>query len=402
VSPRFLRTLIHPDRRASVVNVRFFADGTRLFAAGYPSGLVQVFDTATGKEVRQIATPPGLRGTFDFAVATPDLRTLYVSVERRKAVASEKDGRKQQRLEYHGELLAWDIGSGKELPSLPPSAPGRGVPAVFMSPAGDKLVTVERFVAPNAAGLTDETVLWDLPTRTATVLGSAYRTAFSPDGRRLAVAQYAGGKQTSRLVVWDVATSRVVLDLKPTAAGRTFSGPAFSPDGKTLAIQDSPGRNDWPTTLRLYDVETRTERASFDSSGNHPFMYPTFSPDGRRLALTDFGGNLTVWDAAARKIEHRTPVPGLATGVRMAFSPDGTRLAVPTRPKFREGDLGRDPDPADLPQPRVLLFDLAGGGDPEGVVCPHGYGGGPVFSPDGKTLAVGGTGGVHLFDLSRK
>ena len=64
------------------------------------------------------------------------------------------------------------------------------------------------------------------------------------------------------------------------------------------------------------------------------------------------------------------------------------------------------PDPLDLPQPRVFLFDLTGAAaEPEVEICPRGFqlgptGGGLAFSPDGRTLAVGGTGAVHLFDMT--
>jgi hypothetical protein len=49
----------------------------------------------------------------------------------------------------------------------------------------------------------------------------------------------------------------------------------------------------------------------------------------------------------------------------------------------------------------VFLFDLtAPGADPDVLICPHGYLGGLAVSPDGRTLAVGGFGAVHLFDLT--
>ena len=41
-------------------------------------------------------------------------------------------------------------------------------------------------------------------------------------------------------------------------------------------------------------------------------------------------------------------------------------------------------------------------GEPEEIVCPHGWNGGLAFSRDDKMLAVGGAGAVHLFDVSKK
>jgi hypothetical protein len=54
-------------------------------------------------------------------------------------------------------------------------------------------------------------------------------------------------------------------------------------------------------------------------------------------------------------------------------------------------------------QPRVLVFDVVSkSAEPELIVCPHGLPGGLAFAPDGKTLAVGGAGAVHLFDMTDK
>ena len=67
-------------------------------------------------------------------------------------------------------------------------------------------------------------------------------------------------------------------------------------------------------------------------------------------------------------------------------------------------DRGRDhwgTAPEDLPQPRVSLIDLLGRRAPRVLVAPHGYPGAVTFSPDGKTLAFGGGGAVHLFDLRK-
>jgi WD40 repeat protein len=399
VSERFLRTLVHPDRKANVTDVRFFAGGTRLFVAGYPSGVVQVFDTVTGKEFRRIESPPGYRGSANYALPTPEFRTLFVPVERRKVTVFEKDGQRQQRVDYNGELLAWDLANGKALPSLATSAPGRGVVMAYLSPGGNKLVTVERPGYNRGESFADESVLWDMTTRTATSLGKGYSmAAFTRDGRRLAITLFANQAESSKLFVKDLESGRTLFTKEAHSKGRGFSWPAFSPDNRTLAVQDGAGRIDQPATLRLYDMETGNELAAFDSAGKYPFLEMKFSPDGRRLAAADYNGGLTVWDLAARKVERTMVLPGGAR--ELSFSPGGERLAVLTQPKWERADYSDTPDPADLPQPRVLVFDLARGGEPETLMCPHGYAGGLAFSPDGKTLAAGGAGGVHLFDLS--
>ena len=83
-----------------------------------------------------------------------------------------------------------------------------------------------------------------------------------------------------------------------------------------------------------------------------------------------------------------------------AFSKDGRRLAVLVQDEIRVSP-GDKVGPLDRPQPRVYLFDLTKPkSPPEEIVCPHGNMGRLAFSADGKTLAFGSTGAVHLFDVS--
>jgi hypothetical protein len=50
----------------------------------------------------------------------------------------------------------------------------------------------------------------------------------------------------------------------------------------------------------------------------------------------------------------------------------------------------------------VLLFDLSSNVEPEVVVAPHGVLGWCAFSPNGRTLALGGSGCIWLFDMTSK
>jgi WD40 repeat protein len=241
-----------------------------------------------------------------------------------------------------------------------------------------------------------KTVLWDTRTATARPLGDGYATvAFTPDSRRFVLATSGSGV----LKLFDAEGT----ELADFAAdkGEVFGRPVVSPNGKRLAAYQGKDRIDQPCVLRVCDLSTLKGVAAFQPGGDVPFVTYTISPDSRRLAATDYKGGVHVWDIATGRPVQTKSFGGDLRVSKVVFAPDGRRLAVLGQPKWNPKEFGNEPDPRDLPQPRVSLFDLAApAAEPEVVVCPHGYTGGLAFSPDGRTLAVGGTGAVHLFEMT--
>jgi WD40 repeat protein len=270
----------------------------------------------------------------------------------------------------------------------------------YLSPDGGRLVTVERagyqVGEQESPGLVR---LIDPKTGRAWKLVEGYgEPAFSPDGKRVYLARDPGDKEPAALEVFDSEGKKLAtLD---TLKGRSFAWPTVSRDGKHLAVLAAKDYSTaTPAAIRLYDLATNTLAGEFPSGGSFSMTRPAFSPDGRLLACADYGGGVQVWDVPGRKLIRKQTLRGMEAGMWLAFSRDGRKLAVPARVKS-DLDLPGDPDPLDLPQPRVFLFDLAKGGEPEEIVCPHGWPGGVAFSADGKVLAVGGAGAVHLFDVA--
>jgi WD40 repeat protein len=400
VSPRLVRSLVHPDRKASISLLKFSDDGRRLAVAGYPSGVLQVWDPAAGKELSRVETPPGYRGTDNYVVLTADWKTAFVPIQGRKVVRSEKDGEKRVAIDFAGEVQVWDVDAGKPRPSIK-LAPNRGASEVAVSPDGTRLITIEaRSYDPKGAKFVPHTVVYrDLTGDGPPVeLDDGFSAvAFDSLGRTFALAIPDREVGQGQLALYDARTGKQTAILAEKSKDGFFR-PVFSPDGRRVAVVfGTAGKTS--ARVRVWDVASGKEVAECVPAEPATWLQHAFSPDGRFVTANTDKGVGYVWDAAIGKVvlTHRFGEKGFTRSV--AVSPDGRRAAAVGRPVLSGGEYGRDPDPADLPQPHVVLYDLTTGKVVDTLVCPHGIPGRAAFSPDGKTLAVGGYGAVHLFGV---
>ncbi|MDX3638631.1 hypothetical protein [Streptomyces sp. MB09-02B] len=294
------------------------------------------------------------------------------------------------------------------------------VDATALSPDGDALAT--------ATLADDGAYRFELrDTRTGTVrahatlgpmpsasLDQAPLLAFSQDGRTLAVADTASARGSLRLrfTVWDVAAHRIRTVLETSGAvDRPALALALGPGGRSLlAVRAGDGyaTEVWDTGTRrpskvlrglAGEVLALRPDGGLLVSSDDQYAEPgtgkitgvalangrdvtalAFSPDGTRLAVGDSTGHVTLWDGALR---HRT---GALTGTSdaaplsapeavgaLAFSSDGATLAVGgTEGTLRLWDTaGQQPLGSDLPTPGDEIRSLA-------------------FAADGGTLHAGG------------
>ena len=185
---------------------------------------------------------------------------------------------------------------------------------------------------------------------------------WSPDGSRL-VASRGGTTLPYRIVLLDPAGNELD-DLGIGSAG------TWSPDGSRLA---------WLGEGGLVVTDESLESTTFDLGGLSNGA-PFWSPDGSRLALVaaddpgiiDPPVSLYVVPVGGGEPERLTE-PGTLNGV--TWGPDGTVLG------FSIVDVsGEDPT-------RAFVIP-AGGGDPEAVLGGNAVLTPPIWSPDGRRLAV--------------
>jgi WD40 repeat protein len=155
-------------------------------------------------------------------------------------------------------------------------------------------------------------------------VGKAFAVAISPDGAVVAAGGWTGPTGGPKAVyLFDRATGALVRRIE--GLPNVVFHLAFSPDGARLAAVLGGG-----TGLRVYAKQTGwAEEARDGDYGDHS-LGADFAPDGR-LATTEFEGKVRLY--AGPLIGDIRPTvtiaaPGGPRPWRIAFSPDGTRLAV--------------------------------------------------------------------------
>jgi WD40 repeat protein len=141
----------------------------------------------------------------------------------------------------------------------------------------------------------------------------------------------------------------------------------FSPDGRYLATADVPGR-----VLKVWDIDRRA--VALEEPGPINDLAATFSPDSRWIAVGHQDSEVLIYDLATGQPSRRWRLPAPAHDV--AFRGDGAQIAIPYGAekgwfcRILEVETGRIVRSFPLPQPGLT----------PGVSV--------AWSPDGSTLAI--------------
>jgi WD40 repeat protein len=411
VSPRLKQELIHPNRTSTLGGLSFSQDGKRLVAGDFPGGAVVVWDVATGKQLNLIETGHGRRFISEYFFVSPDWKTVYVSQYKSKAQALDQEGKRLWRWQFDGDVRAWDVNTG-QLAKKYKHDPPRSVSQMRLFEDGSKFLTIEALPGTYEAGPKGAISMWDVPTgRHRSLPDHLSRSALnSPDGSVLAVTEIDEDRYVRALKLLDLTTWREKWSTPIKDQGALLDLRAFSPDGRLIVAEyevfgKARRRDTRELGCRWYDAASGQQVASF--VGKDGFYGSCFSPDGQTLAAATGWlaetAQLFLFSVAEKKLMRTIALAAkknreLAVTIGPVFSPDGRWLAVGTQmvPDVRGAEL----DPRDVPQARIHLIDVAAGEIRETLVAPQGLVRSMCFSPDGRTLATGGLGRVLLWNLS--
>ena len=307
-----------------IKTISFSHDGTLIAGAGGWDGLIRLWDVSTGQKihtlshkgaVHSIAFSPTenilVSGSQDTTVKMWDVITgaeilTIDSSGRINAVTFSPDGKTLAWVDtgWIDAINLWDVTTQLPIAVYDDTIRfgGFGI-TVDLSPDGKTFVTV------NEAD--DIVKVWDIPTGNTIDLGHVRLTpiSFSPDSTMLA----SGGRRGVKL--WDVITGETIshIPFAPKSRVRLIS---FLPDGETLAYRVS-GED----FTRLWDVTTQTQVRRIENEFVNCWA---FSPDGNTLASTS-GRIIELLDVETSQsiaiLEGH-----LQEIVSVSYSPDGNTL----------------------------------------------------------------------------
>lgn len=302
---RILHLAVQADRTEITIPmvgfVAFSPDGETL-AIGDSNGVLKLWETDTGQEIRELV---GHQSLISDIIFSPDGRLLVSS-------------------SFDQHIIIWDLASGSQIGLFREFE--SKVNGVDISPDGRWLATVAE---------KGPVQIWDITpiieqlgggAKSPTIIKSIFSklppqeaidVEFSPDGEWVAVFMPTAG-----IMVWDVETGDQLLDI-PSVRGLS-TNIAFSPNGEYLAS----GSSNLGTSI--WDAENGEQMMFFPETA--PITAVAFSQDGKILATSSKDGMVSLWDFGTQTQLFR--ILGQPTGFNfLALSPEGDRIAVGNDPK---------------------------------------------------------------------
>jgi WD40 repeat protein len=359
------------ETQAPVMGVALSPDGKRLAYIQDTASVIQLRDMDSWKEIRRFEVAEGNARDLAFS---PDSKVLAARVEN--------------------SLELWDVTTGRPLASRPGHA--AAVDRVVFTANGRQLLSISRNQKIGAARVWDALTgqhLYMLPDEWNWTDNGVL--CASRDGSRLLLGDI------NTITIWDVAKRRRIrrIPLEKKLAkdsARVLLALALSPDGRRMTSLHETDDNT-VVAFQVWDVASgaKLSRCTLNLSEWQDGL-PVLSPDGRILATTD--GN-TIWlrdrvSGAIRQTLHpEKPSPKESLSGRLVFSNDSRLLACVSL--FGQGCIVN----VASAKGKVRVWEVATGAELPPLSAPWTQF--IAFSPDGRVLATAGGAENHLGTLEK-
>ena len=271
-----VRTLAVPAASplaASVDHIAFSGDGRTLAASTILSDSVKLFDVTTGQQVGELSLTPAPVAQSPFGGMSAG-----VGNERITSIAFSGDGRlvavadvkKENSFDYSA-LIAAARAQGRKMPKFDPQQVSKQIMEGLHAVAAVRIF--------NAAG-GQQALSLNAGTNEVRAL------TFSADSHLLATAL-----ADSTIKLWDAASGKELLII--TGEGENINSLAFSPDGRLLASTSNEG------STALWDAKTGERLATLISTGDGG-DWLVVTPDGL------FDGSPSAWNQILWRFSQNT------------------------------------------------------------------------------------------------
>jgi WD40 repeat protein len=357
------------------------ADGTRLTTTDAPA------TNLYGARVRLLSNEKGIAwGMKNSAVLVwevPSGKLLSPEgghVTAVRGVAVTPDNKFVVTSADDGTALKWELTTGKPAGTVTIRQPNPGfggyLPAAQFAPNFTTALVRDSSGSFGIHDVTTGSQQYVIPAPT----DSYSNGTFSADGSKVVVAtsSYEPKKKPGHVSVWDVAKAKRVFTLDLPNCGSVVA--SITPDGKYVvtAARKTPEKGNDEFLVTAWDTATGAKKGEHSEEAGFTTAQVVTGADNKTAAVVTARGRLVVFDIATGKLTKTFDLNRRVPGAAPVFSSDGKKLAVASQSDFDEFQTAT-----------VWVFDWESGDTKHTLSVKGGTPTAMTFSPDGKWLVTG-------------